>query len=89
MAFDAFVLGAVSTEIEEKLIKPGAAVSKIYQLNPTDLLIYFKGTRQKGLYSSPFMRKREELTLLNTTMTIRHHLPPSACCCANIWLTES
>lgn len=47
MAFDGFVLGAVSTEIEEKLIKPGAAVSKIYQLNPTDLLIYFKGNKQK------------------------------------------
>lgn len=48
MAFDAFVLRAVSSEIEDRLIKPGAAVSKIYQLNPTDLLLFFKGTRQRG-----------------------------------------
>lgn len=78
MAFDAFVLGAVSTEIEEKLIKPGAAISKIYQLNPTDMLIYFKGTRQKRpLFLSIHAQKGR------INLTEHHHdhpaSPPAFC----------
>ncbi len=46
MAFDAFVLNAVALEIEEKLIKTGARLSRIYQLNPTDMLLYFKGEQE-------------------------------------------
>lgn len=45
MPFDAFVMNAVAQEIEEKIIKTGARVHKIYQLNPTDLLLYFKGEK--------------------------------------------
>ncbi len=46
MAFDAFVLSAVAREIEEKLIKTGARLNRIYQLNPTDMLLYFKGEQE-------------------------------------------
>ena len=46
MAFDAFVLSAVAGEIEEKIIKTGARLNRIYQLNPTDLLLYFKGEQE-------------------------------------------
>lgn len=42
MPFDAFVLNAVAQEITKRIVKPAARLSRIYQLNPTDLLLYFK-----------------------------------------------
>ncbi len=43
MAFDAFVLNAVALEIEENILKNEGRLSKIYQLNPREMLLYFKG----------------------------------------------
>ena len=78
MAFDAFVLGAVATEIEEKLIKPGAAISKIYQLNPTDLLLFFKGTKQKGPLFLSIHAQKGRINL--TERRYAHPASPPAFC---------
>ena len=43
VAFDAFVLNAVAQEIENKIIKNGGRLNKIYQLNPREILLFFKG----------------------------------------------
>jgi predicted ribosome quality control (RQC) complex YloA/Tae2 family protein len=43
VAFDAFVLNAVAQEIEEDIIKNGGRLSKVYQLNSREMLLYFKG----------------------------------------------
>lgn len=43
VAFDAFVLNAVALEIEEKILKNGGRLNKIYQLNSQEILLYFKG----------------------------------------------
>ena len=53
MPFDSFVLGAIAREIKEKIIETGARLNKVYQLNPTDLLLYFKtGSKAKTLFFS-------------------------------------
>ncbi|MDO9534562.1 MAG: NFACT RNA binding domain-containing protein [Bacillota bacterium] len=52
MAFDALVLNAVSKELEEKLIKTGNRISRIYQLNSTDMIFYFKGEEKRPLFFS-------------------------------------
>jgi predicted ribosome quality control (RQC) complex YloA/Tae2 family protein len=43
VAFDAFVLNAVAQEIEENIIKNGGRLSRVYQLNPREVLLYFRG----------------------------------------------
>lgn len=43
MAFDAFVLNAVAQEIENKIMQNRGRLSRIYQLGPQEVLLYFKG----------------------------------------------
>jgi predicted ribosome quality control (RQC) complex YloA/Tae2 family protein len=52
MAFDALVLNAVSKEIEEKIVRTGTRISRIYQLNSTDMIFYFKGEEKRPLFFS-------------------------------------
>lgn len=43
MAFDAFVLNAVAREIEENIIKKRGRLSRVYQVNSQEVLLYFRG----------------------------------------------
>lgn len=47
MGMDAFVLNAVAAETDEKIVRTGGRVGKIYQLNPAEIVLHFRG--EKGL----------------------------------------
>lgn len=43
MAFDAFVLNAVAQEIEENILENRGRLNRVYQLNPREMLLFFRG----------------------------------------------
>jgi predicted ribosome quality control (RQC) complex YloA/Tae2 family protein len=73
MPFDAFVLNAVSKEIEKEIINKKARINKISQLNKTDLLLIFRG---ETLPDSLFISIHPEYARIN--LTKRHYVSPKS-----------
>lgn len=78
MPFDAFVLKAVSREIEEEILVKKARVNKVTQLNKTDLLLNFRGETP---VDSLFISIHPEYSRINLTKRVyaRPKSPPAFC----------
>ncbi len=78
MPFDAMVLNAIVTETRKALLNSRAKVSRIFQLNETDVILYFRGETQLEnlFFSINSSRARMHLTSRHFSHPAS---PPSFC----------